>query len=161
MTPLKTSLSTLWGLWRGESSVHVRHMCDCASVIVIYEQKQSLIRAYQMDYAQPESQCVCVCVCVCVCPVPLALPLFRLQVRHWGFFTGCPGTCSTSLQYISGPVSPHVALVLISAMEARFSTAGKRPAHTHTHTHTHTPLAVTKTDDRFYRWFSTQQQVFT
>lgn len=31
------------------------------------------------------------------------------------------------MQYISGPVSPQVALVLISAIEARFSTAGNRP----------------------------------
>lgn len=49
-------------------------------------------------------------------------------MRHWGFLTGWPGTCSTSLQYISGPSDPQVALAEISAMDARFNTAGKSPA---------------------------------
>lgn len=40
---------------------------------------------------------------------------------------GSPGTCSTSLQYISGPAKPQVAFDFISAMEARFSTAGNSP----------------------------------
>ena len=38
-----------------------------------------------------------------------------------------PGTCSTSLQYISGSGSPQVALVVISALLARLRMAGKRP----------------------------------
>lgn len=55
------------------------------------------------------------------------LLLFWLQIRHWGFLTGCPGTCSTNLQYISGPFSPHVAFVVMKALEARFRTAGNKP----------------------------------
>lgn len=50
------------------------------------------------------------------------------QIRHWGFLAGCPGTCSTSLQYISRPFSPQVALVVMRALVAKFSTAGNNPA---------------------------------
>ena len=80
--------------------------------------------------------CVRVCACVCVCGsrgawlevLPKGLMLFWLQTRHCGrFLAGCPGTCSTSLQNISGPWEPQVALAWMSAMVARFSTAGKRP----------------------------------
>lgn len=51
------------------------------------------------------------------------------QIRHWGFLAGCPGTCSTSLQYISRPFSPQVALVVMRALVAKFSTAGNNPAN--------------------------------
>ncbi|TNN33809.1 hypothetical protein EYF80_056028 [Liparis tanakae] len=48
-------------------------------------------------------------------------------IRHCAFLTGRPGTCSTSLQNISGPRTPQVALADMSAMDARFNTAGKSP----------------------------------
>ena len=65
---------------------------------------------------------------VCVFVLPLGLLLLALQTRHCGLRMGRPGTCSTSLQYISGSGSPHVALVRMSALLARLvRIAGKRP----------------------------------
>lgn len=49
------------------------------------------------------------------------------QIRHWGFLMGWPGTCSTNLQNISGPFSPQVAFVVMTALEAKFNTAGNKP----------------------------------
>lgn len=59
--------------------------------------------------------------------LPYRFVLLWLQVLHWGFLTGWPGTCSTSLQNISGPLEPQVAFAFMSAMVARFSTAGNSP----------------------------------
>lgn len=70
---------------------------------------------------------LCKCVCEWESLLPNGFALFWLQIRHCAFVTGWPGTCSTSLQNISGPDRPHVALLVISAMEARFKTAGNKP----------------------------------
>lgn len=59
--------------------------------------------------------------------LPFKLTLFWSQIRHCGFRTILPGTCSTSLQNISGPISPQVALVEISDLLAKFKIAGNKP----------------------------------
>lgn len=67
---------------------------------------------------------------LCTCEeffLPKGFWLFWLQIRHCGFLTGWPGTCSTNLQNISGPDKPQVALADMFAMVARFNTAGNNP----------------------------------
>ena len=59
--------------------------------------------------------------------LPLGLALLLSQTRHWALRMARPGTCSTSLQYVSGPFSPQVALVLMCALLARLRMAGNRP----------------------------------
>lgn len=59
--------------------------------------------------------------------LPLGFVLLPSQTRHWACRTGRPGTCSTSLQNISGPFSPQVALALMWALVARLRMAGNKP----------------------------------
>lgn len=106
------SLNCHWWAWGRESSTTE----DRLSSAKPSTHKNGLYKVYH--------ECICMNRKLYL---PLGFVLFPSQTRHWACRTGRPGTCSTSLQNISGPFSPQVALALMWALVARLRMAGNKP----------------------------------